>query len=85
MGRQLLRVMGCMPLVLNQRSFAYVDQPSAQGQCGPAIGLADLMASFLSDFEPGEIGPDLFRKVCEFEFEGLISKHRDRPYRSRSG
>ena len=36
---------------------------------------------FLSDFEQGEIGPDLFRKACEFGLEGLVSKHRDRPYR----
>jgi hypothetical protein len=33
---------------------------------------------FMSDFEQGEIGPDLFRKACEFGFEGLVSKHRDR-------
>jgi len=33
---------------------------------------------FVSDFERGEIGPDLFRKACEFGFEGLVSKHRDR-------
>jgi bifunctional non-homologous end joining protein LigD len=25
---------------------------------------------FISDFEQGEIGPDLFRKACEFGFEG---------------
>jgi bifunctional non-homologous end joining protein LigD len=37
---------------------------------------------FMSDFEQGEIGPDLFRKACEFGFEGLVSKHRDRPYRA---
>jgi ATP-dependent DNA ligase len=37
---------------------------------------------FLSDFEQGEIGPDLFRKACEFGLEGLVSKHRDRPYRA---
>jgi bifunctional non-homologous end joining protein LigD len=37
---------------------------------------------FLSEFEQGEIGPDLFRKACEFGFEGLVSKHRDRPYQS---
>jgi bifunctional non-homologous end joining protein LigD len=37
---------------------------------------------FVSDFEQGEIGPDLFCKVCEFGFEGLVSKHRDRPYQS---
>jgi bifunctional non-homologous end joining protein LigD len=30
----------------------------------------------------GEIGPDLFRKACEFGLEGLVSKHRDRPYQS---
>jgi bifunctional non-homologous end joining protein LigD len=36
---------------------------------------------FMSEFEQGEIGPDLFRKVCEFGLEGLVSKHRDRPYR----
>jgi ATP-dependent DNA ligase len=37
---------------------------------------------FLSEFEQGEIGPDLFRKACEFGFEGLISKRRDRPYQA---
>jgi bifunctional non-homologous end joining protein LigD len=36
---------------------------------------------FLSNFEQGEIGPDLFRKACEFGLEGLVSKHRDRAYR----
>jgi bifunctional non-homologous end joining protein LigD len=36
---------------------------------------------FLSDYERGEIGPDLFRKACEFGFEGLVSKRSDRPYR----
>ena len=34
---------------------------------------------FLNPFEQGEIGPDLFRKACEFGLEGLVSKHRDRP------
>jgi hypothetical protein len=33
---------------------------------------------FLSDFEQGEIGPDLFRKAGKFGFEGLVSKHRKR-------
>jgi bifunctional non-homologous end joining protein LigD len=37
---------------------------------------------FLSPFEQGEIGPDLFRKACEFGLEGLVSKHRDRPYQA---
>jgi hypothetical protein len=29
---------------------------------------------FLALFEQGEIGPDLFRKACEFGLEGLVSK-----------
>jgi ATP-dependent DNA ligase len=29
----------------------------------------------------GEIGPDLFRKACEFGLEVIVSKHRDRPFR----
>ena len=37
---------------------------------------------FISEFEQGEIGPHLFRKACEFGLEGLVSKHRDRPYQS---
>jgi bifunctional non-homologous end joining protein LigD len=37
---------------------------------------------FLSDFEQGEIGPDLFRHACLMGLEGLVSKHHDRPYRS---
>ena len=37
---------------------------------------------FINPFEQGEIGPDLFRKACEFGLEGLVSKHRDRPYQS---
>jgi bifunctional non-homologous end joining protein LigD len=37
---------------------------------------------FVSDFEQGEIGTELFRKACEFGLEGLVSKHRDRAYRA---
>jgi bifunctional non-homologous end joining protein LigD len=37
---------------------------------------------FLSDFEQGEVGPDLFRKACELGLEGLVSKHRNRPYQA---
>jgi len=37
---------------------------------------------FVSEFEQGAIGPDLFRKACEFGLEGLVSKHRERPYRA---
>jgi len=37
---------------------------------------------FLSDFEHGEIGPDLFVAACQMGLEGLVSKHRDRPYQA---
>ena len=37
---------------------------------------------FVAPFEQGEIGPDLFRKACEFKLEGLVSKHRGRAYRT---
>lgn len=37
---------------------------------------------FVSPFEQGEIGPDLFRKACEFGLEGLVSKRRDSAYRA---
>jgi len=36
---------------------------------------------FLSDFEQGEIGPDLFPHACLMGLEGLVSKHRDNAYR----
>jgi bifunctional non-homologous end joining protein LigD len=36
---------------------------------------------FIAPFEQGEIGPDLFRAACRMGLEGLVSKHRDRPYR----
>lgn len=35
----------------------------------------------VAPFEPGEIGRDLFRAACRRGLEGLVSKHRDRPYR----
>jgi hypothetical protein len=37
---------------------------------------------FASDYEQGEIGPDLFLQACKFGLEGMVSKRRDRPYRS---
>jgi bifunctional non-homologous end joining protein LigD len=37
---------------------------------------------FPRDFEQGEIGPDLFRHACLMGLEGMVSKHRDRPYRA---
>jgi bifunctional non-homologous end joining protein LigD len=36
---------------------------------------------FLSDFEQGEIGPDLFRQACLMGLEGLVSKRVDSRYR----
>ena len=36
----------------------------------------------LAPFENGEIGPDLFRHACLIGLEGLVSKHRDSPYRA---
>jgi bifunctional non-homologous end joining protein LigD len=37
---------------------------------------------FVAAFEQGEIGPDLFRKACEFGLDGLVSNRADRPYRA---
>ncbi|WP_374226484.1 DNA ligase [Bradyrhizobium sp. SRL28] len=37
---------------------------------------------FLSDFEHGEIGPNLFRHACLLGLEGLVSKRSDSRYRS---
>ena len=36
---------------------------------------------FVSEFEQGEIGPDLFRQACKFGLEGLVSKGRESVYR----
>ncbi|TYO65593.1 hypothetical protein FXV83_15265 [Bradyrhizobium hipponense] len=35
----------------------------------------------VAPFERGEISPDLYRAACRMGLEGLVSKHRDRPYR----
>lgn len=37
---------------------------------------------FVNPFERGEIGPNLFRAACNMGLEGLVSKHRDRPYQA---
>jgi bifunctional non-homologous end joining protein LigD len=37
---------------------------------------------FVSPFERGEIGPDLFRAACRMGLEDLVSKRRDRPYQA---
>ncbi|MGY4333296.1 bifunctional non-homologous end joining protein LigD [Bradyrhizobium sp. LB7.2] len=36
---------------------------------------------FINPFETGAIGPELFRKACDFGLEGLVSKRSNRPYR----
>jgi bifunctional non-homologous end joining protein LigD len=50
------------------------------------VSLARLLARrvdgiLLSDFEQGEIGPDLFRHACLMGLEGMVSKHRESSYR----
>jgi bifunctional non-homologous end joining protein LigD len=37
---------------------------------------------FVAPFERGEIGPELFGAACRMGLEGLVSKHRERPYRA---
>ena len=37
---------------------------------------------FVNPFERGEIGPDLFLAACQMGLEGLVSKHRERPYQA---
>ena len=36
-------------------------------------------------FAQDEIGPDLFRDACLMGLEGLVSKHRESPYRAAAG
>jgi hypothetical protein len=48
------------------------------------VNLARLLARrpdgiSVADFEHGEIGPDLFRKACEFGLEGIVWKRSDLP------
>jgi len=38
-----------------------------------------------SPFEIGEIGPELFRGVCDMGLEGIVSEHRDLPDRADAG
>jgi bifunctional non-homologous end joining protein LigD len=37
---------------------------------------------FASDFEQGEIGPELFRHACKLGLEGMVSKRRESRYRA---
>jgi bifunctional non-homologous end joining protein LigD len=58
------------------------NQPLHLRKSNPARPLARRPEGiFISEFERGEIGPDLFRQACKFGLEGLISKHKDRPDR----
>jgi type IV secretory pathway ATPase VirB11/archaellum biosynthesis ATPase len=36
----------------------------------------------LNEAKQGESGPDLFRAACDIGVEGIVSKHKDRPYRA---
>jgi ATP-dependent DNA ligase len=36
---------------------------------------------FVAPFEQGKIGPVLFDAACHMGLEGIVSKHRERPYR----
>jgi bifunctional non-homologous end joining protein LigD len=36
----------------------------------------------VAPFERGEIGPELFRAACRMRLEGLVSRHRERPYQA---
>jgi ATP-dependent DNA ligase len=36
---------------------------------------------FVTDYEQGKIGDDLFRAACRMGLEGIVSKHRGRAYR----
>jgi ATP-dependent DNA ligase len=58
------------PLPLSMRR-AHLERLLARGPDG----------MFISSFEQGEIGPDLFLAACNMGLEGLVSKRRDRPYR----
>jgi bifunctional non-homologous end joining protein LigD len=39
---------------------------------------------FVAPFEQGEIGPSLVDAACRMNLKGLVSKHRERPYRPRT-
>ena len=66
-------------------SWSATARTSARCRCRCARQLAGLARRvdgiFLSDFEQGEIGPDLFRHACLMGLEGMVSKHRESTYR----
>ena len=65
----MARIFGRLPLSMRKASLARLLARRVDG-------------IFLSDFEQGEIGPDLFRHACLMGLEGLVSKHRESTYRA---
>src|SRR5690348_13070330 len=59
------------------KPFSTLRKPSGSARKSSQLDIA----IFLSDFEQGEIGPDLFVAACQMGLEGLVSKCRDQPYR----
>jgi bifunctional non-homologous end joining protein LigD len=57
-----------LPLHLRKQNLAQLLRGRAEG-------------IFVAPFEQGEIGPDLFDAACRMGLEGLVSKHRERPYK----
>ena len=60
--------------------------PSRKSGRSAAARLSRLLAQrvdgiFLSDFEQGETGPDLFRHACLMGLKDMVSKHRESLYR----
>jgi bifunctional non-homologous end joining protein LigD len=53
---------------------------AAQDQFGAGPGRR-IDGIHVAPFEQGEIGPDVFAAICRMGLEGLVSKHRHRPYR----
>lgn len=72
------------PLAMARSPLVKFTQAGAElFACGiPPLGARRVDGIFPSDFEQGEIGPDLFRHACLMGLEGMVSKHRDRPYRA---
>ena len=60
-----------------KRSRCQSARPTLPSSCA-----ADREGIFLSPFEQGEIGSDLFAAACQMGLEGLVSKRRDRPYQA---
>ena len=55
-----------------------VDLDQGWTRSGSSLG----RLNFRQPVERGEIGPELFRAACPMGVEGLVSKHRERPYQA---